>query len=62
MEVEDMTEGINTKGEVTPGMGLDEKTIELLHSLNPENFAEFRDKIDILLLNERSIITFCTAS
>ncbi len=45
------------KGEI--GMGLDSKSIKLLHSLTPENFGEFRDKFNALTRNERSLITFC---
>lgn len=45
------------KGEI--GMGLDGKTIRLLHSLTPENFGEFRDRFNALTRNERSFISFC---
>jgi hypothetical protein len=43
-------------------MNLDAEDIKLLHSLTPENFAEFRDMFNSRLLNERRIITFCAVS
>lgn len=57
-EVKDMPQKARLeKGEI--GMGLDGKTIKLLHSLTPENFGEFRDKFNALTRNERSLIMFC---
>jgi hypothetical protein len=57
-----MTGRLAMKEEVDVRMGLDAEDIKLLHSLTPENFAEFRDKFNSQLMNEQSIITFCTVS
>lgn len=42
-------------------IGLDARDIKLLHSLTPETFAVFRDKINAQLINEKPIIVFCAA-
>ncbi|MGC1120750.1 MAG: hypothetical protein WBA22_06615 [Candidatus Methanofastidiosia archaeon] len=57
-----MTERYEPIQEEVESIGIDEKRIRLLHSLTPENFAEFRDRIDAEIPNERIIITFCEAS
>jgi preprotein translocase subunit SecA len=61
-EVKDMTERYELTQEEVESIGIDEKRIRLLHSLTPENFSEFRDRVDAEILRERTIITFCEAS
>lgn len=57
-----MTERYEPIHEEVESIGIDAKRIRLLHSLTPENFSEFRDKINARILRERTIITFCEAS
>ncbi len=42
-------------------IGLDAEDIKLLYSLTPETFAEFRERINALLINEKPIVVFCPA-
>jgi len=59
-EVKDMVErsGIR-EGKIGREIGLDKEDIELLYSLTPENFSEFRDKFNAQLQNEQRVIFFC---
>ncbi|MBU7023589.1 MAG: hypothetical protein HXS40_05420 [Theionarchaea archaeon] len=57
-----MTERFEPVRKEGESIGIDAKRIRLLHSLTPENFSEFRDRINATILRERKIITFCEAS
>jgi hypothetical protein len=61
-EVKDVTERYESTQEEVESIGIDAKRIRLLNSLTPENFSEFRDRINVRILHERTIITFCEAS
>ncbi|MBU7009700.1 MAG: hypothetical protein HXS46_03355 [Theionarchaea archaeon] len=47
------------EGKIGREIGLDKEDIELLYSLTPENFSEFRDKFNAQLQNEQRVIFFC---
>ncbi|MBU6998225.1 MAG: hypothetical protein HXS41_12665 [Theionarchaea archaeon] len=57
-----MTERCEPTQEEVESIGIDAKRIRLLHSLTPENFSEFRNKVDASVLRERTIITFSEVS
>ncbi|MBU7013941.1 MAG: hypothetical protein HXS52_08145 [Theionarchaea archaeon] len=56
-----MTERYESSEEEAESICIDEKRIKLLHSLTPDNFSEFRDRIDARIPGEQTIITFCEA-
>ncbi len=59
-EVKDMVEGSSIRErKIEREIGLNKEDIELLYSLTPENFSEFRDKFNAQLKNEQRVIFFC---